>query len=249
MIKTYLRNLVRRCGFDVVRFPAESMPGDLTPDDQKILRQCRPHTATTYHRLAAMLDAVAYCIGSGIPGAIVECGVWRGGTMMAAAMKLVQLQQTTRPLYLFDTFEGMPPPSAHDQDYRGVPATQRLAAEEQGTGVWARASLDEVKANLARTGYPADGMYFVKGRVEETLSRHAPAEIAVLRLDTDWYESTLAELRMLFPRLVSRGVLIIDDYGYWKGARKAVDEYFLQIGLRPLLARIDDTCRIFVKAT
>jgi hypothetical protein len=248
MIGKYVRGLARRCGFDVIRFPSERVPMDLAAKDQQILKHCRPYTATTYHRLAAMLDATAYCVSSSVPGAIVECGVWRGGTMMAAAMKLVQLNQALRALYLFDTFEGMPPPSEHDEDYLGTSAAERLAAEKKGTGVWAEASLEEVRANLAQTGYPGRLMNFVKGRVEDTLSAHAPAEIAILRLDTDWYQSTLAELRALFPKLATRGLLIVDDYGYWKGARKAVDEYFAEIGLKPFFARIDDTCRVFVKS-
>ena len=94
---------------------------------------------------------------------------------------------------------------------------------------------------------PTPGVEFVQGRVENTLPAAAPPEIAVLRLDTDWYESTRHELEHLYPRLVDGGVLIVDDYGYWQGARQAVDEYFGETGEAILLNRIDDTGRIAVK--
>jgi hypothetical protein len=83
--------------------------------------------------------------------------------------------------------------------------------------------------------------------VEETIPQHAPEQISVLRLDTDWYSSTKHELMHLFPRLSKNGVLIIDDYGHWAGARKAVDEYFADQTIQPLLNRIDQTGRACIK--
>jgi hypothetical protein len=109
-------------------------------------------------------------------------------------------------------------------------------------------SLTEVKENMDSTGYAGVKRY-VKGKVEDMLQRkgHTPARISLLRLDTDWYESTLHELTHLYPLLVSGGVLIIDDYGHWQGARKAVDEYFAGLGVFPMLNRIDYTGRIMIK--
>jgi hypothetical protein len=113
-----------------------------------------------------------------------------------------------------------------------------LAASDPATSsVWARSPLDEVRRNLLATGYPADRVRFVVGRVEDTLPDQAPESIALLRLDTDWYASTRHELVHLFPRLAVGGVLLIDDYGHWQGARQAVDEYLAQTGARLLLQR------------
>jgi hypothetical protein len=84
----------------------------------------------------------------------------------------------------------------------------------------------------------------IAGKVEETLPEHAPESIALLRLDTDWYESTRHELEHLFPRVVAGGVLLLDDYGHWKGSRKAVDEYFAAQGITMLLNRVDYTGRL-----
>ena len=97
------------------------------------------------------------------------------------------------------------------------------------------------------TGYDQGLVHLVKGRVEETIPEHAPDSIAFLRLDTDWYESTKHELEHLFPRLSRHGVLIVDDYGHWKGARKAVDEYFAENKIKILLSRVDYTGRVAVK--
>lgn len=107
--------------------------------------------------------------------------------------------------------------------------------------------IDEVRRNIQSTEYPADRIRFIKGKVEDTILAAAPARIAVLRLDTDWYESTKHELEYLFPRLSVGGVLIIDDYGAWEGAGKAVDEYFTAKRLPMLLARSDYTGRIGAK--
>jgi len=107
--------------------------------------------------------------------------------------------------------------------------------------------LEEVRHNLSNVGYPDDRIKLVKGLVEATLPNKAPSKIALLRLDTDWYESTRHELIHLYPRLAQRGVLIIDDYGHWEGAQKAVDEYIRDNNLPVLLNRIDYTGRIAIK--
>ena len=101
-----------------------------------------------------------------------------------------------------------------------------------------------MRRTVAATGYPMDRERFVPGPVEETLPAAAPETIALLRLDTDWYESTRHELVHLFPRLRPGGVLIVDDYGHWSGAKHSVDEYFSGTGQHILLNRIDYTGRM-----
>jgi hypothetical protein len=196
---------------------------------------------TSPARIAAVCSAVRYAEANEIPGAFVECGVWKGGSSMAAALTFT----TPRPLFLYDTFEGMSAPT--DLDWRassGKPAAQMLGSADRSAAIWCRSPLDEVKRNMASTGYPASQVTYVKGKVEDTIPAAAPDQIAILRLDTDWYESTRHELEHLYPRLSPGGVLIIDDYGYWAGARKAVDEYF---GGSVFLSRIDNTGRVAIK--
>jgi hypothetical protein len=243
-----VKNLLHRAGFDLVRVDPRTY-SDFEPEDLRTIEAVTPFTRTGPERLHALIEAVKYVARDGIPGAIVECGVWRGGSMMAAARTLIALHAAERDLYLFDTFEGMPDPSQLDLDWSGLPASRRMASEarDNATSVWCLAALEDVQKAMGSTGYDPSRVRFVKGLVEDTLPSSAPESIALLRLDTDWYESTRHELIHLFPRLVSGGVLILDDYGHWQGARKALDEYFEEHGVKMLLNRIDYSARIGVK--
>lgn len=168
--------------------------------------------------------------------------------MMAAAQTLLEKGTTARELYLFDTFEGMTAPTAVDADFLRDSAADVLSREDRHKSIyWAYSPIDEVRRNLERTRYDMRNVFLMKGRVEETLPASAPQHIALLRLDTDWYESTYHELVHLYPRLAVGGVLVIDDYGHWAGARRAVDQYIEENRLPLLLNRIDYSCRIAVK--
>jgi hypothetical protein len=156
----------------------------------------------------------------------------------------------TRELFLFDTFEGMTEPGDQDVALTGETAKGLLerSAKTEEDRVWCYAPRERVAEALALTTYPQGLIHLVPGRVEETLGAAAPKQIALLRLDTDWYDSTRHELETLFPRLCRGGVLIVDDYGHWQGARRAVDEYVHTHRLKLLLHPIDYTGRIGVKA-
>jgi hypothetical protein len=212
-----------------------------------IYARTKPFTMTTMSRMYALYKATEYVTKGHITGDIVECGVWRGGSSMLVALALQVYGVRDRNLYLYDTFDGMSQPTEHDIDLFGQTARDQLDTSSKDANVWARASLDDVQANLSATAYPSEHIRFVEGKVETTIPLIAPERIAILRLDTDWYESTAHELHHLYPRLVPGGVLIIDDYGHWQGARKAVDEYFAQMDGVILLNRIDYTGRIGVK--
>jgi O-methyltransferase len=251
-----VKSLLRRYGYDLVRSMQVSkppdradVPVDFDSETEATVRAVRHYTMTSPDRIYALCHALRYLHANGIDGAIVECGVWRGGSIMAAERTLLQLGDTSRPIYLFDTFAGMPQPGHHDVDFAGV-------SEE---AVWknnhisainapARAGLREVREAVLSVGYPVDQIHFVAGLVEDTIPRQVPDRIALLRLDTDYYESTRHELTHLYPRLAAGGVLIVDDYGHFLGARKAVDEYFTGGAWQPLLNRIDYSGRLIVKA-
>ena len=209
---------------------------------------CRAATLTSAERLYALYKAVEYIVRNDIPGDFVECGVWRGGSVMMMALALRHFGGLGRRLHCFDTFEGMSPPGPRDIRHdTGEFATDIL--QDRSHAFWAVATLDVVRENLAKTDYPPELVTYCQGKVEETLPSAAPSRIALLRLDTDWYESTKHELVHLYPRLAMGGVLIIDDYGFWRGARQATDEYFRDIPSATLLNRTDATGRIGVKAT
>jgi hypothetical protein len=204
---------------------------------------------TSPERLYGLIEAVRYVLAANIPGDIVECGVWKGGSIMAAALTLCKAKQTDRELYLFDTFEGMPRPSAADTSIWGEQASDifEISKTSEDSSTYCRAPMEQVWQAVASTGYPQERIHLIKGRVEETVPGNAPQSIAVLRLDTDWYESTKHELVHLYPRLSSGGVLIVDDYGHWRGCKQAVDEYSNENGNKILLIRIDYTGRLAVK--
>ena len=164
---------------------------------------------------------------------------------MTIALTLLALGETTRSLCLYDTFEGMSSPTINDRRLDGVPAEDALKRDASGTLCYA--SLEDVRANMISTEYPKDKIHFFKGKVEDTMPANLPSRLAILRLDTDWYESTKHELVHLYPLLHENGVLVIDDYGHWQGAKKAVDEYFHEKGSSIYLHRIDYTGRIIIK--
>jgi hypothetical protein len=220
---------------------------DVDRRTQDIIATAMPYTMTSPERVLAAISAARYIAAASLPGALIECGVWRGGSVMAILLALLDAGETTRDVYLFDTFEGMTRPTDADRDLSGVRADEQLQRGRGTDPIWARATLEEVTRNVLSTGYPSGRVHLVKGRVEDTIPENAPEQIALLRLDTDWYESTLHELRHLYPRLVRDGVLIIDDYGHWQGARKAVDEYFAGSASTPFLQRIDYSGRIATK--
>jgi O-methyltransferase len=213
-----------------------------------IWRKVKPYTMTSVERVVALCQSIAYLEAHQIPGAIVECGVWKGGSMMASALSLLALESTQRQLYLYDTFMGMPEAGQVDIDLFGRPARDLMRqVTPEADVIRARCSLREVKQALMQTRYPWEKIHFVPGRIEATLPDHAPGEIALLRLDTDWYESTYHELKHLYPRLVEGGVLIVDDYGHWQGAKKAVDDYFRKSGIDADLRTIDYTGRLLLQ--
>jgi O-methyltransferase len=220
---------------------------DFDEDVLRFVERVQPYTQASPERIACLRAAVRYVSRRKIPGAIVECGVGKGGSMLAAALTLMEEGKTDRDLWLFDTFVGMTAPTAVDIDYRGRAAAEttvfvepeRLAAESGSE--WIRS----VRSLLVNAGYDGNRLRLIKGPVEETIPAQAPAEIALLRLDTDWYASTRHELEHLYPRVANGGVLIVDDYGHYRGCRLAVDEYFACTPI--LLQRIDYTGRLALK--
>jgi hypothetical protein len=221
-------------------------PADLSRDSVETMASVRQFTMTSTERLNGLCEAVRYINETGIEGDIVECGVWRGGSMMAIAEMLKRSGNTSRNLHLFDTFEGMSEPTEADVSVDGAMAFDQLAREDKNDGksVWCVASLEDVQSHMVRTQYPDDRIHYHVGKVEDTIPDAAPDQIALLRLDTDWYESTAHEMEHLFSRLTDGGVLIVDDYGHWQGARRAVDEYFAKHNIGMMLHRLDYTGRI-----
>ena len=246
-VKKILQWGFARLGYTVNKLETVQHLSVQEPRFGEFYKKCSPFTLTSFERMYALYKSLEYIAKHSIEGDIVECGVWKGGSSMLIASDLKDRGETNRQLYLYDTYEGMPAPTEKDVNFKGEGAAVEMEEfAEEGKNLF-EAGIEEVKSNLLKTGFAEERMHFVKGMVEDTIPKTIPEKISLLRLDTDWHASTLHELEHLFPRLSKHGVLIIDDYGHWQGAREAVDEYFEKNGVKMLLNRIDLPGRIGIK--
>lgn len=214
-----------------------------------IYNRVAKYTMCGVHRTFATISGVKHVVKNKIPGDFIECGVWKGGQIMAMMMTL-NLYNEERDIYLYDTFEGVPEPEPWERAVKhGGLALKRYKKfeREDGSSGWCRSELDEVKANVFSIPYNKKRIHFIKGLVEDTLPKSNHDKIALLRMDTDLYSSTKIELELLYPKVLSNGVIIIDDYGHWDGAKKAVNEYIKNNKLNIALQVDDGTGRTIIK--
>lgn len=205
--------------------------------NEEFLKIVKPYTMTSTERINELFNSLEYIRINKIDGDFVECGVWKGGNILGIMEYLYYHNMTNRNVWLYDTFQGMTKPEDVDIDLRNQKASDILQH------VLCYSSLNEVKKNLSNSKYPINNIKYVVGDICETLNyeNNLPNKISLLRLDTDWYQSTKKEMDVLYPLLSNEGVLIVDDYGHWQGSKKAVDEYFLNKGLKPIIEKIDYT--------
>lgn len=252
VLKKRSRKAAKAARREASRSPRPQMPVELSAEEREFVHYVKDRnlTMTSYERLWTTLMACKHVMERDISGAFVECGVWRGGNALLAAW-VFRLHGANRRVYLLDTFQGMTAPTQRDKRVKdGSAALGDFLQNQKGTyNTWCYASLEDVKNNFAQAGLLSENVIFVQGDVCETLEdeRNLPDDIAVLRLDTDWYQSTKKELETLYPRLSIGGVLLIDDYGHWAGAKDATDEYFHLHNNRPFLQYVDYTGRTAVK--
>ena len=247
ILRSINKRMIKYCNLEISRH--KEFPTDFDDDHIEIIRSVKSYTMTSNERLYTLIEGVKHIIQGNVPGDIVECGVWRGGSMMAIAHTLTRLNHSEKSLFLFDTFSGMSQPTEFDVNVHGFKASDKFHKKRRPDGKtdWAIASLGEVKENLMKTDYDESKIHFIEGKVEDTIPEKSPKSISLLRLDTDWYESTKHEMVHLFPRLSKNGIIIIDDYGLWKGSQKAVDEYFSENKINILLNRVDHSARLGLK--
>jgi len=242
------RALARR-GWDLVKRD-EHAQADMEAEFLELHARCAPFTMTSIERMYALYLGVKHLVRAEVPGDVVECGVWRGGSSMLAALTLDALGDRERSIYLYDTFAGMTEPDERDRSDHHESASSAWEQHQAGEiNEWCYSPLEEVRENMLSTGFPAERLHFVPGKVEDTLPGTVPERISLLRLDTDWYASTYHELKHLFPLLSPGGVLILDDYGYWTGSREATDDFMAETGTEILLNRIDLAGRIGIRTS
>lgn len=257
MIKSTLKRALAATGFEIRRRrsyePTEVDPVEFSKADREVLHFVLENRLTMgrRERVIATISACKHAVQAGIDGDFVECGVWRGGNSIAAKLTF-ENYGSDKKVWLFDTFAGMTQPSDLDTSrFVKKSALERFReTQKEEHNEWCFASVQDVKANFEAAGADVAGVKFVEGDVIETLAGpNVPEQLCVLRLDTDWYDSTKAELNVLYPRLSVGGSLLIDDFGHWDGARRAVEEYLAALPprARPLLHFTDYSGRMGVK--
>jgi len=259
-MKSIIKSLLFRMGYTLQKNGSETESAstekllngvDIDEESKQLYAEAMPYTMTSLERVDVVVNSIDYISKNNIEGDIVECGVWRGGAMYVAAKALVKRNDFKRKFYLFDTYDvntfgGTKNLDVSDRDFLGKTAQDTI---DDGSFNISQLNyhLEEVKKILESTGYPKENFIYVKGRVEDTIPYADISKISLLRLDTDWYESTKHELIHLFPQLVKDGILLIDDYGFWQGCRKACDEYFEEYNVKIMLHRTDFTGRSAIK--
>lgn len=248
IIKQPIIKIFSKFGY-TISYNADNLLLKISADFKDIYYKTAPYTQTSPERIYAMYKATQYISENKIKGDIVECGVWKGGSIMVSALVLKKLKDTKRKLYLYDTYEGMSKPEEIDTQASNNLNGLRFWKSNQTNTVnkWNYVSLEEVERNLSLTKYPKENLIFVKGLVEDTIPKNAPSVISLLRLDTDFYKSTYHELQYLFPRLSQGGIIIFDDYASWRGAKKAIDKYFKEKNIKIFIIVLDKTGLIGVK--
>jgi hypothetical protein len=199
-------------------------------------------------------NAIRYILNNNIEGACVECGVERGDVEILWINELQKYNQV-RDIYLFDTFSGLTAPDERDYGLlNGWTANDVNSCWEQhkiddNTNGWCYCPFGDVRNRLLGTNYPEDKLHFIAGDVEDTLEdvKNIPEKIAILRLDTDWYKSTKIELEKLYDNVVPGGLIIMDDYYYWAGQKKAVDEFFTNLGVNYEVIQCSDKTGYIIK--
>ena len=245
--KTFIRRILERhLGLEVRRKQPLQFPFGLDEEDRRLIQVVMDEqlSMVSFEALCTTALACRHVLREGIPGAFVECGVWRGGNGLIAASAFDRAGQRERGIFLYDTFSGMTRPSEID----GATALREyLDADRETHNAWCYEDLENVQRTFARFEL-LGAVHLVPGDVRTTLKEdRIPDCVSVLRLDTDWYETTAVEMAALFPRLSKGGILIIDDYDAWPGARAAVDEYFREHPPFPYLQPVAGKGRIGIR--
>jgi len=245
-MKKLIKKILARWDYKITDTSKKGYP-DFDEQFWSIYSKAKEFSLTTIERMYSLYQTTKYVVDNNVEGAIVECGVWKGGSVMISAATLKMLN-ADKEVFLYDTFEGMSDPTEKDVSFNNESAYKNWEQIKSSNSIiLCYSTLDEVKKNVFSTGYDQNKFHFIQGKVEDTIPSQMPDKISILRLDTDWYESTYHELKHLYSKIVKGGILILDDYGYWKGAREAADQFFKENNINPLLQRIDRSGRMVIK--
>lgn len=250
-----IKSILKKFNYNLVKKKNEKLDflyPEYTNEELEIIETAKLFSMTSYQKLNFLLRSIEYVNNKKLEGDFVECGVWKGGNLILFKKMMTRLNITDKLIYAFDTFEGMTKPTDIDVDIRfdnekAEDVMKRNIKDYNNHSIHCYYPIDKVKENLTNNCKDIENIKLIKGDVLKTLliSRNIPDKISILRLDTDWYESTKIELEILFPKLFKDGILIIDDYGDYFGCKKAVDEYFKDKKIS--MFKVDSGGRMLIK--
>lgn len=246
-IKSILNKILSKFGHEIVhseylfQLKKNTIIEEINSEQKELLNNALKYSGVGIIPTWMLINSIKYINDKKIEGDFVEAGVWRGGSLIILK-KLIEKYKLNKKIYGYDTFEGMPEPSEVDVKWNNISAAHKAKIKKDD---WCKCSIEDVKKNILTVLNDLKDINLIKGLVEETLlvESNLPKKISLLRLDTNFYKSTKVELEILFPRLSKGAILIIDDYGNWKGAKKAVDEFF---GDRAFLIYLDHGVRMYI---
>jgi len=218
-------------------------------DRDNYVNRCLPYTMTQAPRLQVLWNCVELIHKYDLSGSLVEAGVYKGGSAMLMAYAIKHFGRDNK-IILLDTFTGMPKPTDKDFKINSIKKPRYIEKWERNQNEdyneWNYCPIEGVAKNMRKTGY--DNLVFLEGKVEYTIPDKGIKDIAILRIDTDFYESTRHILNCLFPLVQDKGFVILDDYYCWNGAKLAVDEYFKEHKLNQKeIVPVDHSCAIYQK--
>ena len=246
-LKKLIINSLNKMGYSLLNNNQKIV--ELKKSDKDLIDLISDYSMTPKIRIYNLLQALRHLKEKNIEGDYVECGVWKGGNILLFK-KFLEIEETIqRKIYAFDTYEGMTAPDKNDFEISNNNFASQLLKKDKSkkSNIWGICSLEEVMKNISKHTLNLENINFIKGPVEDTLNinKNIPEKISLLRLDTDWYQSTKKELEVLYKNVSKGGVIIIDDYGHWGGSKKAVDEFFSNKFV--WMHYVDYACRLIIK--
>jgi hypothetical protein len=246
LLKNYIQKILNSFGYTIVNNNQRIV--ELSDKQKYLISITNSISMTPKIRRYNLIQALEYIAHYKLEGDLVECGVWKGGNIVIYK-KFIEENNIKKNIYAFDTFQGMSNPDQNDYIINSAISAQTILDNDKKriTNDWGVCDLEEVKFNISKRTKNLNNIFFIKGKVEETLLNkiNLPEKISILRLDTDFYQSTKIELEILYEKVCKGGVIIIDDYGHWAGSKKAVDEFFKEKFV--WMHYVDYACRLIIK--
>ena len=253
MIKKIVKDILKLFNYRIIsendwNKKVENLIVEASDHELNMFEKLKEISLTSLPNKWSLYQSLSYIKENNIEGDIVETGVFKGANLVLINDFLNKFD-IDKKIYAYDTFQGQPKPSNLDFDYKGNSMIKKFSNLDKKDTNSVYCSLENVKKNIEKySNNNLNKIIFIKGKVEETLNyeKNVPSKISLLRLDTDFYDSIKKSLEVLYPKLIKGGVLIIDDYGHFKGAKIAVDNYF-QDKKSIWMHRVDYTCRLMIK--